>query len=438
MKLYKGIFFSLAAASLLAACSKEDPFGIGGTEEGMGVLKTSALLTSLANAEGYEAATRAAVPSTDDFTVTITKEGARTPAAEYKYSEMPEVLTLAVGNYVVSASHGANNAAAWDEPYYYGESNFEIEENKVTDEVDPIVARLANVRVTIVFHPSLLSVMSPDSKVDVKVGQVGSMTFTGSEERSAYFRYVDNSQTLTATFSGTVDGDAVVETKAYDNVAPGNHYRITFRLHGQYEEEPGSINTGVTVDASVETVDMNITVDGDGDDDLLEDDMRPVQGGSSEDPGPGPGPDDPDQPDQPVAGPAILPDTAPAGQKAISFDADNVVTDDLYIGFDITSEAEGGFTGLTVDIVSNILNDDELSFVGLSSHLDLVNTDPSMATPLESLGFATNVGGRKEVHFDITRFKEMLKMLDPDTHKFVITATDANGETTKTLVLVVE
>lgn len=426
MKLYKGIFFSLAAASLLAACSKEDPFGIGGTEEGMGVLKTSALLTSLANAEGYEAATRAAVPSTDDFTVTITKEGARTPAAEYKYSEMPEVLTLAVGNYVVSASHGANNAAAWDEPYYYGESNFEIEENKVTDEVDPIVARLANVRVTIVFHPSLLSVMSPDSKVDVKVGQVGSMTFTGSEERSAYFRYVDNSQTLTATFSGTVDGDAVVETKAYDNVAPGNHYRITFRLHGQYEEEPGSINTGVTVDASVETVDMNITVDGDADDDLLEDDMRPVQGGSSEDPGPGPGPDEPDQPGGNIPSASALEPTGDnAGMKKLDLNADNDI-DNLYCAWKVVSEAEGGFTGFGVQIISNTLTPEELASANLTDKLDLINPG-QYEEALTGLGFPVNIGGQTEAEFDISSFLDLMPLLGAGQHEFRLTVTDANG-----------
>ena len=257
MKLYKGVFFSLALASLLGACSKENPFGSEEENGAVGMLMTSCLAPSLTNAEGYETVTRAAIPSTDDFKVVITREGTRTPAAEYKYADMPEVLTLPVGDYVVSAHHGDNNVAAWEEPYYFGESTFHIEENKITDEVDPIVAKLSNIRVTIVYGPSLVNAMGADSKVSVNVGESGTMSFAAGEERSAYFKYVDKSQTLTATFSGTVDGQRVVETKAYDNVAPGNHYRITFRLHTIDQEDPGSINGGITVDASVEQVEYH-------------------------------------------------------------------------------------------------------------------------------------------------------------------------------------
>ncbi len=427
MKLYKGVFFSLALASLLGACSKENPFGSEEENGAVGMLMTSCLAPSLTNAEGYEAVTRAAIPSTDDFKVVITRAGTRTPAAEYKYADMPEVLTLPVGDYVVSAHHGDNNVAAWEEPYYFGESTFHIEENKITDEVDPIVAKLSNIRVTIVYGPSLVNAMGADSKVSVNVGESGTMSFAADEERSAYFKYVDKSQTLTATFSGTVDGQRVVETKAYDNVAPGNHYRITFRLHTIDQEDPGSINGGITVDASVEQVDMNVTVDGETDE-PVEDDMRPVQGGNDT-PDPGPGPD------QPVAGPTVTP-LQMDGKNPIDFDALNLFDDNLYCAFNVASSAAGGFTEFTVDIISNDLTADELAATGLASHLDLINTPDSYAAALQNLGFPINQGGKTSADFDISGFQMMLAIFGPHEHEFKITVSDANGTTVKSLRVV--
>ncbi|MDE6811845.1 MAG: DUF4493 domain-containing protein, partial [Muribaculaceae bacterium] len=245
MKLYKGLFYSLAAAMVLSGCSKEDPFGPD-YDGPTGTLITRCLAPTLTNPEGLEMLTRAAVPSTGDFNVVITRQGggrlgSEGGSFEYKYSDMPEVLTLPTGDYKVYADYGSNKPSAWDEPYYYGESDFGIEANKITDDVEPIVAKLSNIRVTIVFHPSLLSSMSDDSNVEVKVGDQGIMNFVPTETRSAYFKYVNKSQTLTATFTGIVDGSEVIVTKTYDNVAPGNHYRITFRMHGIEDDDPGTI-----------------------------------------------------------------------------------------------------------------------------------------------------------------------------------------------------
>ena len=347
MKLYKGLMCSLAAGLLLSGCAKEDPFP-GPTDEAVGMLKTSCLAPTLSNPEGLEATTRAGV-STDDFKVVITRKSVarnssgtspQPGSVEYKYSDMPEVLTLPADDYKVYASLGDNKDAAWDEPYYYGESEFTIEANKVTDDAEPIVARLSNVRVTITFHPSLLSAMSGDSKVEVKVGNKGVMTFTPTETRSAYFQVVDESQTLAATFTGTVDGNPVVETKAYDDVKKGNHYRITFRLHGIDEDDPGTIQAGLSVDASVEKVDMNTTIDGEKDT-YEEDDMRPVQGDGDEPTPPGPGPDNPSAP-KPSAH-ALEPAGEFAGYTKLNLDEDNEITDKLYCAWEVVSEAEGGF-----------------------------------------------------------------------------------------------
>ena len=431
MKLYKGILLPLGATLLLSGCSMEEPFLNGSETQGM--LKTSCLAPTLTNTEGNETKTRADVPTTDDFQVVITRNGSRAPEAEYRYADMPEVLTLPVGDYKVYAHHGANKTAAWEEPYYYGESTFAIEENKITDEVDPIVAKLANIRVTIVFHATLASVMSQDSKVEVKVGDTGVMTFTGTETRSAYFRYVNQSQTLAATFSGTVDGDRIIETRTHEDVAPGNHYRITFRMHGIDDDDPGNISGNIIVDTSIEEVNMNQTVDGGGDDPILEDDKRPTQGGG-QDPDPGLDPEDP------IVTPGSAPQITSAkpekdsGLVAVDLDKVNEVTSDIYCVLNVTSSADSGITEFKVKIKSEKLNADELMGVGLSDELDLVNPG-ALEEPLRNLGLPVKVGGMKNVVFDITGFMPLLGVLGEGDHDFELTVGDSNGTSTATLRL---
>lgn len=421
MKLYKELFYSLVGVALLTSCANESPFVEPSSVQNTGQLKTSSLALKLGNTEGIDISTRAAVPSADDFTVVISRKNKTRDgegSVEYKYADMPEVLTLPVGDYQVYAHHGENKSSAWDEPYYYGESEFGIDANKVTDNVDPIVAKLSNIRVTIVFHPSLLSSMSSDSKVEVRVGTQGVMTFTPTETRSAYFKYEDSSQTLAATFTGSVDGCEVVETHTHDQVAPGNHYRLTFRMHGIDDDKPGTVTGTVTVDASVEQIDMNHTVNGEGEDYFV-DDQRPVQGDQDE-----PTPPVGDKPAPQIF--ALDPEGDFAGFDKINFDGVNEVTDHLFCAWKITSEAEGGFKAFTVDIDSETLTPEELEGVGVADHLDLINPG-EFDEGLSGLGFPTRIGGRNEAEFDITGFLSLMSILGPANHVFKMTVTDANG-----------
>lgn len=413
----------LLAAALLSgvtSCSKEEPFGGDETTE-FGKVSTASLKVALENESGvpdvHNRPTRAGAPDVNDFTVDFIKDGETEPTQSYVYSEMPEVVTLPVGKYTARASYGENAPAAWENPYFEGSSEqFDIVADEITDNVAPIVCRLSNVRVSIVFDPTLQGKMSADSKVTVKVGDTGSLDFTAADsEKSGYFAYVEDSHTLAATFEGEVDGYATKETKAYDDVAPGKHYRITFRLHEAGAEDPGDITGDLSVDASVEVVDMNSEVD--YDEPTVPDDMRPSEGGDEPDPGPDPG------------------ENAPAvtAKAPLSFDKDNEVTDGMECEFYVHSET--GIVSLTVDIDSTTLTAEELEGVGLQSHLDLVNPG-NMAEALGGLGFPINVSGQKDLTFNITDFMPMLTMLGPGTHKFIIKVTDEGGTTTKTLTLI--
>lgn len=422
MKKYISILITLAATLLLGSCSKEDPFDVGENSSATGKFSTAGLRVEIQNKDGLpdiqNRPTRASVPSVDDFTVEFIKEGSETAEASYKYSEMPEIVVLPVGSYIARAHYGENPSAAWESPYYYGESDkFNIVADEITDDVNPIVCKLSNVRVSIVFDNTLKSVMSSDSKVTVKVGESGTLDFTVNDsDRSGYFAYAENSHTLTAVFQGTVEGFAATETKAYDNVVPGNHYRITFRLHSAGEEDPGDITVepnNIVVDATVEINDMNSNID--IEDDILVDDWRPNEG------------DDPDDPNPPVTdGPTIT------AQAPIDLDKLNEVDASTTCILNIHSET--GVTAFNVKIESNTLTEDALQEVGLQSTLDLVNPG-SLEEALTGLGLPVNVAGQKDIEFNISSFMGLLGALGEGTHNFIMTVTDASGTTVKTLKL---
>ena len=413
---YLNIFLSVLLVAVFASCSKEDPFQ---GQERYGKVNTRSLLVELVNEENLMK-TRAEV-NVSDFTVQFFLKGETTPKASFRYGDMPEVVELPVGTYSAKAFFGANASAAWDAPYYEGTtlSDFEVNANQVTMVADPIVCKLANVKVSVIFAEELASVMSADSKVSVKVGEHGSsLDFTKADaDRSGYFAYVEDSHTLAATFSGEVEGYQTSETKVYDDVRPGNHYRIIFRLHSPSDEEPGDISGTLRVDASVEIEDVNRSID--SEDSILVDDLRPKEEG-----------DDPNPPAK--EGPTI------EAHAPITFDGVNDVTDSSSVVIDVKSSAPNGVETCKVYIISEKLSKEELEGFGLKDELDLVNPG-ELAEMLSGMGFPVNVGGKKEMTFDISGFMSLLTALtntgETDEHQFRFVVCDANGTTEKTLTL---
>lgn len=415
---------ALTASVAMTSCADENPFiDPAGKDVVYGKVSTRSLTVDI-NKESavrslIDRRTRAAAPQTDNFTVDFTKTGEDTPYVSYRYSQMPEIVTLPVGEYTVSAWHGEDLEAAWENPRYQGAAPIVVTADDITEMESPIVCRLSNVRVSIDFDPVLLANMSADSKVSVQVGKYGPMEFSKDDtSRSGYFKYDTLSSMLTATFSGNVEGLQSTETKAYNDVAPGKHYRITFRLHQFSDEDPGDINGGITVDANVEVSDMNESLN--TDDDILIDDMRPVE-----------------KPDEPTPDPSDPAGAAPAITANPGVDL-SVVNDAIdgnsYILY-VHSDSDAGIKTFDVEIISSTLTPDELRSVGLDSNLNIANTPASMAEGLGGLGLPINVAGQKDVTFDITNFIPMLNALGSGSHEFRITVSDANGTTVKSLKL---
>ncbi len=442
-KLY---IYSLAAAALImSACSKENPFSWETSSEEGQILKSALAVDMKVDETVRKNSPTRADANLDDFNVVFTQTGHTEPTKKYKYSEMPDVVTLPAGDYTVTATYGENRSAEWESPYYLGVSDeFTINPYEITSYVAPIECRLENIKVTIDFDATLRSHMSSDSYVEVKVGSSSSLQYTTTEadsQKAGYFKHSDET-TLVATFNGAIDGVQTSETKSMQNIEKGYHYKITFRLHTHDSDETGDADASVGVDASVSVINIEHNVEI-GEEELLEDTDRPVEGEEdTEDPEPGTGDEDTawTGPTAEAEEPMSLPDvsTWKAINGVVTLTCSQTIDDPGNAHVVLNFASETGFTEFYAEIISPTLTPEELQNVGLSSHLDLVNDDAGLWTKLGpgALGLPVDLGGETSAKFDISGFMSLLKAVGSGaTHTFEIHAKDANGELVINLVL---
>lgn len=254
-KIYSLMFIAVLAAISLTSCDEK----YNGIETKEGKLSFENFEASVYNAENV-IESRAAKVDVSSFTVVVNDNKTGEAVASWVYSELPEVVSLPLGDYKVKVYNAELQNAAWEAPYFYGEQSFTIVKNDIT-KVEPVVCKLSNLKVTIKYSDELKYAIGDgaDVKVNVKVGENSSLDFAYGEERAGYFRCDADNKSLVATFSGTVDGCYVSEFKVISDVAVGQHRIITFSLKTAPEitDESGLIGTtGLSLNASVSIEDL--------------------------------------------------------------------------------------------------------------------------------------------------------------------------------------
>lgn len=412
------IFSTIAIATfMMSSCS--DNWAPSTDEEGVGQLHMEAI--NVTNAENV--INRASV-DVSNFIITINNAEGET-VKRWKYSEMPEIVTLPVdeGYYIDVISHNQEKAA-WDAPFFKGSSEkFNIVKNQLTN-AGTITCKLSNIKVSVRFADDLKNIMEDDCKVTVVANDEGMLEFTADETRSGYFQAIEGSTTLIATFSGTIRGSYEEIRKVYTDVEAGQHRIITYSVKSgdsTIPDENGNIDisNGISVDMSTidESIDGNVSTD----EDIIDGD-RPGQ----EEPI-NPDPDDPN-PDNPEV-------------DYFTFNTSISLTDinealegkDYVVGI----LSVNPLSNLKVKIESNYLTEEFLASVGLVSEFDLANLTPELESKLGEGGFGFPTGdevkGNTSVNFDLTPFIPLLNLSPTpnDIHKFHLTVVDDqnNSET---------
>jgi hypothetical protein len=161
---------------------------------------------------------------TEDFKVIIyTADGTEVLAFE-SASEIPDTIELAIGNYYIEAYSDNNLPAAFENPYYYGESDlFAITSN--VQQTVLVNCFLANTIVTVVYSDNISS-----SFIDYTTtvsSALGSLVFSKDETRMGYFQTLPLDIMVELTYL-TPDGSESNKTltSSIPDPVANRHYEI--------------------------------------------------------------------------------------------------------------------------------------------------------------------------------------------------------------------
>lgn len=345
---------------------------------------------------------------------------------QWKYSEMPEIVSLAVGTCTVEVTSAEAPTNGFDIPYYKGSTTCEIKENEIVN-VPAITCKLANMMFSVEYDEEFKSKMGEDVVTTITVGD-NSLEIPGSETRKAYLVAPGGETTsVTVTLKGTIDGEAIDYSERFD-VKTGVHNVI------KYDFVPVSDGTG---DGSTLKVAINVDSSLTGSDEVIgvnpgeEPGIDDFPEGGGEEPGDGDG-----------EGEQNMPTIVGSNFNGSPFDIEkdilnvSIKTDvDNPIPLQVTLSAPNGIAHVYVTIDSETLTEELLTEVNLAKDFDLAEPG-DLESGLNNLGLPTgeNVIGKTEIPFDITNFTPLLGMFGVATHNFIIRLVDQqNLEVTQTL-----
>ncbi|WP_287678916.1 DUF4493 domain-containing protein [Bacteroides sp.] len=335
---------------------------------------------------------------------------------QWKYSEMPEIVSLTVGTYSIEVLSAEAPSNGFDAPFYKGTATCEIKENELVD-VPAITCKLANMLFSVVYDEEFQDKVGSDVVTTISVGE-NSLDIPYTETRKAYLIAPEGeTAALNVTLKGTIDGETIDYSKRIDQVRVGVHNII------KYEFDPvsdgsmgdGTLNVAINVDSSMNESDEVVGTNP-GEEPGIDD--FPTEGG--EDPGEG--------------GEQNAPSIIGSDFNGDPFDIENDVLDIKGAStLKVEINAENGIAHLYVEIQSETL---DVTEVGLTNNFDLAYPG-DLEEGLNGLGFPTgaNVIGQKHTTFDISTFTGLLVGFEGN-HNFVIRVVDQNDlEETKVLKL---
>lgn len=417
MKKYFLICLTLLAGMLaFTACHSEV---MGGESTGKGELNLASM-TAEVNTEVETVYLGSRAESGTDFSnyIVTVYDAQSQKVNQWKYSEMPEIVSLAVGTCTVEVTSAEAPTNGFDIPYYKGSTTCEIKENEIVD-VPAITCKLANMMFSVEYDEEFKSKMGEDVVTTITVGD-NSLEIPSSETRKAYLVAPGGETTsVTVTLKGTIDGEAIDYSERFD-VKTGVHNVI------KYDFVPVSDGTG---DGSTLKVAINVDSSLTGSDEVIgvnpgeEPGIDDFPEGGGEEPGDGDG-----------EGDQNMPTIVGANFNGSPFDIENDVLNITGAAtLKVEINAPNGIAHLYVDIQSETL---DVTEVGLSNSFDLAYPG-DLQDGLNGLGFPTGdeVIGKESTVFDISTFTALLLTFSGD-HNFVIHVVDQqNLEVTKVLKL---
>lgn len=163
-----------------------------------------------------------AVP--DSFAVVIYHAGGSQALAFENLTLMPDTVSLAPGDYYVTAHSGNDLPAVFENPFYSGTSDvFAVSSNTVQNV--NLTCSLANTKVTVEYTDPVVNGF--DEYSTTVATSLGSLLFAGNENRAGYFKPLAMDITVELTLTG-VDGNPVTKqlSGTIPDPLPARHYQV--------------------------------------------------------------------------------------------------------------------------------------------------------------------------------------------------------------------
>ena len=193
---------------------------------------------------------------TDDFSVQIFNSNNELVVSFAHVTDIPDAVELPAGSYYAIASSNSNPAAAFENPFYSGNSGaFSIVAGQTS--AITITCSLANIRVTVVYSDRVKNFFTNYSTT-VKSSS-DSLVFVKTETRVGYFKSGPLS-IRTDLYNSNKATPSKILTGEIANPKPGKHYEI----HIDTTPTEGSAAVNVVLNDTVETEIINITDAGQG------------------------------------------------------------------------------------------------------------------------------------------------------------------------------
>ena len=402
-----GIAFIVALT--LGACSKDKVSYGGATEDpqqNIGYLMLGDMVASvLEDTENIENTTRAEGVDINPFDVVILNAQGE-QVTSFKYGERPtEPIALEGGVYTIKMVSAAMQNAAWEAPVYAGQKEVIIT-RKQTTEVDDLVCKLANIKVSVEYAADIYEQLDLENTSMTVALESSELKYAAAETRAGYFAPVAAENTLKLNFSCRYAGEDkdIAMTSEIKGVKAAQWRKINVVVQHAAD---GTATIGIVCDTW--TYDEEITFDTSVA--LMEE---------------------------------IIPDDT---------DAPVIVWEghDLAEAFELTDEmfdAEGNFTrSINLDVTAKApikslvvkAASDNADFV--NAYSQIMSADEDLCAPttsnaiLKMMGYPTDVKGANVARLKFAAQAELLKTYE-GTHTYEISVVDENNaHTTTTLTI---
>ena len=195
--------------------------------------------------------------SEDVIAITLIPSDGRDPICIEDASQQTEPLKLLTGKYKIVASSGEDKGtAAFDAPYYYGETDVVVKNMQMTSA--EVFCSLVSVKVSAAFSPAFVA--SFQYKLVVSNGE-SSLEFSptaGTIGKDAYFHVTDE-------LSWKLDvenakGETFSMADSYSDIRPNQHYDLYFDVRESGADAFGAAEFVITVDNSLEVKEYDMPI----------------------------------------------------------------------------------------------------------------------------------------------------------------------------------